>query len=357
MSFAKPPNKRSQVKSVAGRLLENNRPITVSSCRASDKPLPSDPVPLDAVRQRSAPGDSKSPRITTKSVPNLRTIKESHNNEEAEDIDNHQPFSDADEGVEPNRPVPKAERNLARRLFKPAQKELVSKRSEGTYTRPATAPSRTLKGRSASLEHLKSLCSGRKSQQQATMSKSPDFPARQTVNPATRRDTLKNQVLHYLTSDNVNEAWEATVRKEGKASRRYPQKKMDWPLSIFRARASNNGCAPGEPDPGLLKNGLGGQMTWLQDESETLNTYSLKPKLDISPRLHALSAQQAITKCLGEAHSSGDENTEAETESMITALPAVPHPPVNELDSLNLVRDSGHGQASGDFPQSASSSS
>ena len=63
-------------------------------------------------------------------------------------------------------------------------------------------------------------------------------------------------------------------------------------------------------------------MTWLEEGSEDLNTYPLKPKLDISPRIHVISVQQTLVEGV-EINPSENENTAAETESIITALPSV----------------------------------
>lgn len=282
-------------------------------------------------------------------------MEESQHAEEAKAFTNNQSSINTGENVELDGSVPTAQRNFGRRLSKPAQNGLVCSRPEGARARPATAPSRILKGRSVSLEHLKSLCSGKKMQQQATMSKPPDFSAKQTINPS-RLDTLKRQILHYLNSDNVTEAWEAMVRNE-ESSRRCPQKKISWPLSIFRARASGNCRTSCEPDADPLKHGLGGRMAWLEEEPETLNTYSLKPKLDISPRIHAFSTQQALTEGVEGVHDSGDQNMGTETGSIITALPAIPHPPIDEFNRLAFIRDSGSAQATEGLHQRPSPSS
>ena len=256
---------------------------------------------------------SKSGRTTTKSVPNLRTAKESHRlGARTKASDNSQSFVDAGEDAEINGLVSKLQRNLGKRLFRPAQKEVASKTPEDTQAGPGHTLPRTLKVRSVSMEHLKSLCSTRKTQQQSTTSKLADL--------STRRDALKNQVLNYLSSDKVTETWETMVKNE-ENSRYSSQKKIDWPLSIFRGRSSTHPHAPREPGADILKDGLGGEMTWLEKESENLNTYPLrKPKPDISPRIHVISVQQTLVEG-EELNASENENAEAETGSMVTALP------------------------------------
>lgn len=69
---------------------------------------------------------------------------------------------------------------------------------------------------------------------------------------------------------------------------------------------------------------------WLQEETQSLSTYSLKPKREFAPRIHVLS----VTEELEEDEEANDDNTrEIETakgdaESIITALPSFPLPPV-----------------------------
>lgn len=274
-----------------------------------DKPLPNDPALLDATRSRPALEQTKSRRIATKSVPNLRTVKESHRFDAgAKASGNSQSSTDADKHAQLNGFVPKLQRNLGKGIPRPAQKEVVSKRPENTQA------NRTLKARTVSLEHLKSLCSTRRTQQQNTAPRFTDM--------SSRRDALKNHVLNYLSSDKVTETWETTVRNEKNNSRYSSQKKIDWPLSIFRGRSSNHPQASSERDAYLPKDGLGGEMTWLEEGSEDLNTYPLKPKLDISPRIHVISVQQTLVEGV-EINPSENENTAAETESIITALPSV----------------------------------
>lgn len=66
-------------------------------------------------------------------------------------------------------------------------------------------------------------------------------------------------------------------------------------------------------------------MTWLEEEPESLNTFSLKPKpfRDESPRLHVPADQQSLVESMAELDVDVDAG---ETGSLITALPSLPIP-------------------------------
>lgn len=339
MPFSKPPNVPSQGKPTP-KWNERERPTTVFGFGESDKPLPRDPDLLEAVRRSPATGESRSRRIMTKSVPNLRNANKSHyHDEEAKGLANKKSRAESGGDRAPSKP----QRSFSKAILKSTHaKEFVGRGTEETQSRPATAPARTtLKSRSISLDHLKTLCALRKTHQE-TLSRSSISPARQVATPAvTRRDILKNQVLHYVRSDKVDEAWEASVNGEKKTSRRPLQKKLDWPLSIFRARSSTNRHVGETRRSAVLTNGLGGKMTWLEEDPGALNTYSLKPKRDESPRIPVPSPQ--LTPAESEEEVNGEE---AETGSLITALPSMSHPLMN-----GQAPDAGHGQATENIAQ------
>jgi len=75
-------------------------------------------------------------------------------------------------------------------------------------------------------------------------------------------------------------------------------------------------------------------MAWLQQETTALNTYSLKPKREVSPRIHVLDVQSELTEEVEEGgRSTGDDasetgTTKGDAEPVITALPSFPLPPV-----------------------------
>jgi hypothetical protein len=367
--FAKSPNQPSH----EGRLLENNRPVTVVE---SDKPLPRDPDLRDAVRGRPVSRRQKGQRATTKSVPNIRTSNKPHHLEERRD-GRGKSCADAGEGTAGV--APKAQKkSLNKTLLRPAHaKGHVSTKpeNENTQSRPATAPSRPLKGRSISLEHLKALCVPRKHQE--TVSKSSVSPARPaaTTPAATRRDNLKAQVLHYVRSDRVGEAWESTVGSSEKtrrtpttAARRPLQKTIDWPLSIFRAKSSNTRQSRGGRDAALANNDIAGKMTWLDEDPEPLNTvFSLKPKpvRDEEPRIpiphpsaEVTTPAESVAESVAELslgghderdEGDGDGNGDGETGSLITALPSLPL----SLDGSGRL-DDGLGRIADGFPQPSS---
>jgi hypothetical protein len=137
---------------------------------------------------------------------------------------------------------------------------------------------------------------------------------------------MKNQLLHFFKSDRVVEAWESAANREKKISRSVSQKKKKGPSSVFRARAADASDIPGSRTTFFEKD-LEQQMAWLQEGTEALNTYSLKPRRNIAPRIHALSVHTSLIQESEEEHYYGDEtreDTAGDGQSIITALPAPP---------------------------------
>ena len=141
--------------------------------------------------------------------------------------------------------------------------------------------------------------------------------------------------MQYLkTDDRVADAWENEEKKEHKLSRR-PSIKKDGPLSAFRARRSSISRTANRPQTAIIENDLEGQMTKLRQEAALMNTYSLKPQHDqVPPRIHVLSIQSTLPEEPEEEDEAGDqyvqeaESVRGDAESIITALPAFPLPPV-----------------------------
>lgn len=180
------------------------------------------------------------------------------------------------------------------------------------------------------------------------MSKSSTSPPQVVTPPgSTRRDNLKDQLLRHARSDKVNEAWENAVNsKKKRPTSRSLQKTKDWPRSIFRAKSTNNRHDSGRQETGLA-DVLGGKMSWLEEESATLDTYiSLKPqpKRAEAPRFH-LPSVGVIPESVAEmnVNDHGDRGGDggAPTESLVTALPPLPRPSEGKShDGVGRIADS-----------------
>lgn len=194
--------------------------------------------------------------------------------------------------------------------------------------RPATAPSRSLKSQSTFLEQHKNLKRDNKDNDQDTTNTTVSLqPKRPTESGRlVRLDTMKNQLLHFFKSDRVVEAWESAANREKKISRSASQKKKEGPWSVFRARATDTSEIPGSRRTFFEKD-LDQQMAWLQEGTEVLTTYSLKPRRDVAPRIHVVSVHTSLIQESEEERYYGNEKREDSAgarRSIITALPAPP---------------------------------
>ena len=273
--------------------------------------------------------------MAQKSVPNLRAAKTSDSYVAATSTPDRAQSSHetADNNVGPDSTVPRTPRSLSRKL----SVAMLPKRSVSDdimQTRPTTDPSKTLKARSISLEQLKTLRGSRKMSAPETPVEVPPFPPR----PSTRQETVKGQLLHHFKTDHVADAWETAGKKEKGISRRSSLKKLDGPLSIFRVKSLKAPSNSERPQTASFENDLEKQMAWLQRETASLNTYSLAPKREESPRIHVVPIHQTLTEEEEEAEeeeevdgdhaASGNETTKADEGSLFTALPSFPLPPV-----------------------------
>jgi hypothetical protein len=232
--------------------------------------------------------------------------------------------------------TPRTPGRLTRRLSKPfLPKRSISEQSDLPQNRPSTAPARTLKSRSASIEQLKVMWANGRPRTQQSMAKSPLHPRQQASQSADGGETMRDQISQFLKTDRVVEAWENIATKADCCGRTLIKTK-EWPSSIFRAKSSDNLQARAS------KLGLSGaefekQMSWVQ-EPEFLNTYSFKQRPETSPRIHVLSVQMALDEELTVAQE-GEESSDVggETGSIITALPAVPPPTPASIPSVSCV--------------------
>ncbi|KAJ5929336.1 hypothetical protein N7454_007184 [Penicillium verhagenii] len=269
-------------------------------------------------------------------------------------------------------PRPRTANKLTRRLSKP----FLPKRSlsdgekadtEQNQDRPASAPARTLKSRSVSMEQLKALwaSSTTRPRTQQTMAQAqaqaqahsstpipmpppppvPPIPESHRVpkqNPKQddpekeRYESLKEQVSQFLKTDRVVEAWDTMATKTGTCGRTLSKTAKEWPCSIFRAKSPNawRARSNGATDLGAASSpDYDRQMSWVQDAPEVLTTYSFRQRPEISPRIHVLSVQMMLDEEMEEVggpvggHGMAvDEIDIPDSGSIITALPALPPP-------------------------------
>ncbi|GAB1217557.1 hypothetical protein ATERTT37_006796 [Aspergillus terreus] len=287
-----------------------------------EKPLPNDPNPLGLAQTPPPPRVRDSRRLTQKSVPNLRAARALASRGENAAPDPVNSAAGPEDSSNPIPLVPKFHRSLTKRLSKA---KLTTKKSFSDL-RPATAPGRTAKSQSISVEQA-TIVRDRKE----PMVSSPAFTQRdqpRTSQLPRKPETMKSQLLHHIKSDRVIDAWESTTQKE-KIGRRLSQKKKDAPWSKFRAKTATIPRSTGDLQTKLFEEDLDRQMAWLQEESEALNTYSLKPRRDVAPRIHVLSVHMTLTQEpepeeIGGMGSISEQQTDEDTQSIITALPSVP---------------------------------
>ncbi|KAJ5321043.1 hypothetical protein N7476_004045 [Penicillium atrosanguineum] len=231
---------------------------------------------------------------------------------------------------------PRTPGRLTRRLSKPfLPKRSASEKTEIPQNRPSTAPDRTLKSRSASIEQLKAIWANGRPQTQQTMTKSLPRSRQQATHPPNGAETMKDQISQFLKTDRVVEAWENITAKADCCGRTLIKTK-EWPSSIFRAKSSEDLRAQPSKS-GLSAAELEKQLSWVQ-EPEFLNTYSFKQRPETSPRIHVLSVQLALDEELTVAQE-GDEASDmsAETGSIITALPALPPPTPASIPLVSCI--------------------
>lgn len=233
-------------------------------------------------------------------------------------------------------PPPRTPGRLTKRLSKPfLPTRSVSEKTEIPQNRPSTAPVRTLKSRSVSIEHLKAIWANSRPQTQQPIAKSPPHPRQQATEAPNGSETMKDQISQFLKTDRVVEAWENITSKADCCGRTLLKTK-EWPSSIFRAKSSEDLQARPSKS-GLSAAELEKQLSWVQ-EPEFLNTYSFKQRPETSPRIHVLSVQLALDEEMTFAQE-GEEISDmgAETGSIITALPALPPLTPASIPSVSCI--------------------
>ncbi|KAF7586475.1 hypothetical protein BBP40_008808 [Aspergillus hancockii] len=344
MAFLQTTTATSRGRSLRERLFEKRTSVIFFGSSNPEKPLPRDPFFSDITN--FSPGiplytQTERHRITRKSAPNLRALHEPQNREGHTTIPGGVKYeATAPNDSSPPTLIPRIQRNLSKRLSKarPTNARPTSGDVDVGHPRPATAPCRTLRSRSVSLEQLKAFRKLKRDQQhqqqEATPVPQPRHPC--TAQTSAKRETMLNQFLHYFKSDRVIDAWDNTTRKEKVVRHSTPGKKAE-PCSKFRA-ISAAPDASGALQARLLGEDLDRSMAWLQEDS-IQNTYSLKPKRDVAPRIHVLSVHTTLSEeleeecCIKNKHDG--EITDTGLPSIITALPSVSPPLAAESSSMS----------------------
>lgn len=339
-SFMKMANKSSgRTRSVKERLFARSS-TTRSSRPVSDKPLPRDPL-LKPRTPRPTSGKLDDAPARAKDDADLADLKVTKRENSAPmNVNRARSCSagvgGADAGNTEAAAPPSTPGKLSRKLSKPfLPKRAVSEKADASPMRPSTAPARTLKSRTASIEQLKALWATGRPGTQHTTAKSPARPRQLASSQhASSSESMKDQISQYLKTDRVVEAWENITTKTASCGRNIAKTK-EWPSSIFRAKSSDNlGVRP--QHGGFTQRDLDRQMSWLQ-EPEFLNTYSFKQRPEACPRIHVLSVQMTLDEDLTVAHEGEEAPDAGETGSIITALPAVPPPTPASIPSVSGV--------------------
>ncbi|PWY64540.1 hypothetical protein BO70DRAFT_203502 [Aspergillus heteromorphus CBS 117.55] len=312
----------SRGKSLRERLIEKGASITAAAS-PPNKPLPRAPeLPGTATFLKS----KECHRMMQKSVPNLRAAKEKGDySKDTKRRGRASSVNGPSGGLYSEGIIPRL-----RRLSRP---RLKMERSAGdnlepTAARPSTAPSRTSKAQSVSLEQKKPLHVTRKEQplrsQGTFLLAQAECSA--TAQTSLRREAMKNQLLQYFRSDRVMDAWEYTTQKEGRNTRHSSQLKKNGPWSIFCTESSHNSGTPMDLETNTIAANLKANMAWLHDDSDVMNTYSLKPKRNVDPRVHVFSVHlnAAEDNCEAERPGHSDNLGTMVGDAQITALPSIP---------------------------------
>ena len=329
----------SRERSLRQRLIEKGSFVSTPAS-SPNKPLPCAPNSL-ATAIFSKPTERY--RLTQKSVPNLKAARENDKrNADIKPPGRAMSVNGAAGGPDSENFVLKL-RRLSRARLRTKESASENPDADRPIARPSTAPSRASRARSISLEPLKSLHKNRKRENQraqATMvAAQADWST--VSQTSVRRETMKSQLLQYFKSDRVIEAWEDAAQKEKKNNRQFSQVQKDGPWSKFCAESSTiNAGGTLHLKTDMVESTSNRDIAWLQEDAGGMNTYSLKPKRDVDPRIHVLSVQFSRGQ---DGNAAGDPGSEAdlvgaapgESQSAITAytaLPSMPAPLGNRED-------------------------
>ncbi|KAJ5172335.1 hypothetical protein N7492_004928 [Penicillium capsulatum] len=333
-SLIKAKNSPNRNQSVKQRIFTKSPPR-----QSSNKPLPRDPLSKAKASQRAArKAGGTSPPVHTANNGDPNTATNSQEDNTVSKTINRAKscsalFGEANAGV--INPPPRTPGRLTRKFSKSfLSKQTVGENPTAEQNRPATAPARTLKSRSASMEQLKALWANGRPRTQSPMPKSPNRP--RASPPADGSEKMKDQISHFLKTDRVVEAWENMASKTSGCRGTFPKPSKDWPCSIFRSKSPAPCRDLPENKEDLSGADLERQMSWVQDEPEVLQTYTLRQRPETSPRIHVLSVQVNLDEEItaGTAREETRDVSRGEAGPVITALPTVPPPTPTSISSI-----------------------
>ncbi|KAL4950065.1 hypothetical protein BDW69DRAFT_62787 [Aspergillus filifer] len=336
VSFIQPPSRPvTRAKSIRS-LFSRGTSIYMSNTSTTEKPLPSDPITTRRASQRPRTSAGGAGRLAPqKSVPNLRaTVASDSCPAKGQVPDRAKSVNGAPtRGSESNSMLPRFSRTISRRLSKAKLTTRVTTKEvpDDTPTRPTTSASRAPK----SLGKIRYF---QQPEPVPVLVQEPPLSNKSkrlgTSNALTKEEVVKGQLLQYFKSDRVLDAWEGVAEREKKAVPGTTKKEGLW--SKFQVRPSN--MRSGDLSTDLFQDDMQKQMTWLDEETRNLNVYSLKPRPRTAPRFHTLSEHLSSQQqgdsdkrqhpISGRSSAPEDDKLLDDDESIITALPAFPLPPI-----------------------------
>ncbi|KAL4960937.1 uncharacterized protein BDV14DRAFT_134398 [Aspergillus stella-maris] len=335
ISFIQPPSRPvTRAKSIRS-LFSRGTSIYMSRTSITEKPLPSDPITTRRASQRPRTSAGGAGRLANqKSVPNIRaTVTLDSYPAKGQVPDRAKSVNGAPtRGSESNSVLPRFSRTISRRLSKAKLTMRVTTEEipDDTAVRPATSASRAPKSlrKSRYYQQPEPMPVPVQEPPLSTKSKRPG-----TSNVLTKGEVMKGQLLQYFKSDRVLDAWEGVAEKDKEAG---PSTTKEGLWSKFQARSSN--MRSGDLSTDLFQDDMQKQMAWLDEETRNLNVYSLKPRPRTAPRFHTLSEHLSFQQqedsderhhpISGRSSAPEDDKMLDDDESIITALPAFPLPPI-----------------------------
>lgn len=316
-------------------LFERGMSVSISKpSPALEKPLPSDPVLAKKSSLRPRTSVRGAGRLSLqKSVPNLRatmTVNGDCLNEPVSDRArsvNGIPSRNSDSGSI----FPRLSKTISRRLSRAKLTPRVADDIvEDAPFRPSTSKTMTSFRRSKHVQHPRQRPQG-PAQEPA---QEPQVHSNMTKRPGTssalaKGEAMRDQLLQYFKSDRVLDVWESVTEKERKTEKTDSQKDGLW--SKFQVKSSGMRSEDLSTDL-FSRDNLRKQMAWLDEETKNLNVYPLKPRPGAAPKFHTILEHISLEEHPNEEelrYVDADYSLALETdESIITALPAFPLPPV-----------------------------
>ncbi|KAL3496975.1 hypothetical protein BJX62DRAFT_391 [Aspergillus germanicus] len=330
-----PPLPTPRTKSIRG-FLDRGVSVHISDSLPAEKPLPQDPVLARNPVSRHRSTFSSSGRLAhQKSVPNLRGSRDTSGlNDAYERAKSVNGARVPSRGSDSGSIFPRLQKTISKRLSRAKLTQVtVEEVPEEMIIRPSTSGSQTLKSFRRSRYVEQQPPPPHQTREKPVLAPRPSTRSRGpgTSHTSARGETMKNQLRQYFMSDRVLDAWESVSERERKNGQSEPKKDGLW--SIFQAKS---GTRSGELLEDPYQNDVQTQMAWLEEETKNLNTYSLKPKQKgTGPRVHTISDNMSIRQGLDgqESHYEGISYLKAleADDSIITALPAFPLPPIGHI--------------------------